>query len=204
MPEVGDLLDRAVPGEAAQEADAREDRDVRRVAAGDAGLQDGGVVRADRLVGRLASPDLALKASRTFWNDSCSLPPHREVTTMLPAAPPSWRPGARRPGTAGGRRGRGGRAAVLGAAAAQLQAARTRALVRNKVRTRSDQFIDHLRWVRPTSTTRARDGQGAAKDVRMCLSPPSAAPAGSVRASSVARASDPCRDRPNGDACRTR
>src|SRR6185295_4156866 len=37
--QVGDLLERAILGEAAQEADARDDRDIRRVAAGDARLQ---------------------------------------------------------------------------------------------------------------------------------------------------------------------
>ena len=31
-------------------------------------------------------PVFALKASRTFWNESCSLPPHRDVTVMPPAA----------------------------------------------------------------------------------------------------------------------
>ncbi len=31
-------------------------------------------------------PVFALKASRTFWNDSCSLPPHRDVTVMEPPA----------------------------------------------------------------------------------------------------------------------
>ncbi len=34
----------------------------------------------------LQLPD-ALKASSTFWNDSCSLPPHSEVTTISPVAP---------------------------------------------------------------------------------------------------------------------
>src|SRR4029079_11739477 len=53
--EVRDLLDRAIPGEAPQEADAGEDRDVRRIAAGDAGLEDRGVVVTDGLVGGRAA-----------------------------------------------------------------------------------------------------------------------------------------------------
>src|SRR3990170_5913559 len=28
-------------------------------------------------------PVFAVKASRTFWNDSCSLPPHRDVTVIV-------------------------------------------------------------------------------------------------------------------------
>src|ERR687895_2360654 len=33
-------------------------------------------------------PVLALKASRTFWNASCSTPPHSEVTVIEPEASP--------------------------------------------------------------------------------------------------------------------
>src|SRR3954469_8690544 len=41
-------------------------------------------------------PVFVLKASRTFWNDSCSLPPHRDVTVIVaPVAPPL--PGACEP-----------------------------------------------------------------------------------------------------------
>src|SRR4051794_25640655 len=40
-------------------------------------------------------PVFALKASRTFWNESCSLPPHRDVTVIVPPAPPL--PGAAEP-----------------------------------------------------------------------------------------------------------
>src|SRR6186997_19793 len=124
-------------------------------------------------------PVLAVKASSTFWKFPCSLPPHREVTVMVPPAaglPPA---GALASPEAGGATD----APVLGAVEPLPlpQAARTRALVRNRVRKRSDRFIDHLRCVRSSRITCACDGQGAAKDVRMCLSPPSAAPAGSVR-----------------------
>ena len=100
---------------------------------------------------------------------------------MLPAAPPELAAGLSPAGALPAAVAAGADAPVLGELLPLLQAARTRALVKNNVRKRSDRFIDHLRCVRPTGTTCARDGQGAAKDVRMCLSPPSAAPAGSVR-----------------------
>src|SRR3954454_8397116 len=40
-------------------------------------------------------PVFALNASRTFWNESCSVPPHRDVTVIAPPAPPL--PGAAEP-----------------------------------------------------------------------------------------------------------
>jgi len=91
----------------------------------------------------LHSPE-ALKASRTFWNDSCSLPPHREVTVMEPpSAGAALAAGSLAAGPVEP-------AALDGAVVAppELHAAATRMTARNRVRTRSDRFIDHLRWVR--------------------------------------------------------
>jgi hypothetical protein len=48
--QVSDLLERSLPRELPQEADTGDDRYVRRVAAGDAGLQGRRVVRAFRVV----------------------------------------------------------------------------------------------------------------------------------------------------------
>src|SRR4051812_29610117 len=45
-------------------------------------------------------PVLALNASRTFWNDSCSLPPHSEVTLIEPPAPAAALPLASAPALA--------------------------------------------------------------------------------------------------------
>src|SRR5207237_10795680 len=49
--EVRDLLERSLTRELPQEADAGDDRDVRRLAARDAGLERGRVVLTDRFVG---------------------------------------------------------------------------------------------------------------------------------------------------------
>src|SRR6185369_3675488 len=42
-------------------------------------------------------PVFVLKASRTFWNDSCSLPPHRDVTVIVAPAAAPLPPGAAEP-----------------------------------------------------------------------------------------------------------
>jgi hypothetical protein len=89
-------------------------------------------------------PVFAWKASRTFWKFSCSEPPQRDVTLMVPpvtalpagALPAAVSAGALAPPP------------VLGAADPPLpllHAAMTSALVMRTERKRSDRFIDHLR-----------------------------------------------------------
>ena len=105
--EVGDLLDRAVPGEAAQEADAGEDRDVRRVAAGDAGLEDRRVVRADGLVGRRAAARGVEGVEDLLERLLLAAAPQGGDGDAAGGARAGGRAFAGR-GAAGGRRGRGG------------------------------------------------------------------------------------------------
>src|SRR6185436_4837790 len=123
-------------------------------------------------------PVLALKASRTFWNDSCSLPPHRDVTVMEPpsagaALAASLAAGALAPAEA----------SLDGAVVAppELHAAATRMLARIRVRIRSDRFIDHLRWVRrrPRRGRDRRDSRRRGRSDWPATPPPPIGPTGS-------------------------